>query len=155
MAQLAVTKSPDRIETQALGSCIGIVLYEPFKKIGGLSHAMLPDMNDVKEDSRTNPAKFVNTAIEKLLKEMTKEGANKMLIEAKLVGGANMFPDISKEASLHIGRRNADAAKDYLNKAGISVIAEDVGGSRGRTISLDTETGRLKVRTVAQGEAEI
>lgn len=155
MAQLAVAKSPDFIETQALGSCVGIVLYEPYAKVGGIAHAMLPDVNFAKESSRGNPAKFVNTAIEQLLNTMIEQGANKKYIKAKLAGGANMFPDITREDTMHIGKRNSDAAKEYLDKMKISIVAEETGGSVGRTITLDTDTGKLRVRSIAQGEREI
>lgn len=155
MAHLAVAKAPDKIETQALGSCVGVVLYDPYAKVGGISHAMLPDVNDAKEGSRGNLAKFVNTALEMLLSKMIDAGANPKYVKAKLAGGANMFPDISKENSPHIGRRNTDAARMYLTKVKIPIVAEDVGGSCGRTIVLDTVTGKLKVRTIAHGEKEI
>lgn len=155
MAQMAVAKAPDKIETQALGSCVGIVLYAPYAKVGGISHAMLPDVNDAKKESRGNPAKFVNTAVEALLSEMMEAGAGIKYIKAKLAGGANMFPDISTEDSPHIGRRNTDAARLYLKRVKIPIVAEDVGGSFGRTIILDTATGKLKVKSFAHGEKEI
>ena len=77
----------------------------------------------------------------------------KDLIRAKLAGGANMFPDISR--SDHIGKRNVDAAKKALTELRIPLIAEDTGGTYGRTIVLDTATGKLKVRSLARGEKEI
>lgn len=155
MAQLAVAKSPHILETQALGSCVGIVLYEPHSKIGGISHAMLPDIADAKESSRDNLYKFANTAIQELLNRMVKEGANRKHISARITGGANMFPDIAKQQVMHIGRRNTDADKKKLEELEISITAEDTGGSYGRTIRLDTHTGKLYVKTIMQGEKEI
>jgi chemotaxis protein CheD len=155
MAQLAVVKCPDNVETQALGSCVGIVLYEYHAKLGGLAHAMLPDMSDSRKSSRENPAKFVNTSVDELLTQMIKMGARKMFIEAKLAGGANMFPDIARENLFHIGKRNVDAVKKKLEELKIPLIAEETGGSFGRTIMLDTSTGMLKIRTIAHGVKEI
>jgi len=155
MAQMAIARSPDQLMTQALGSCVGVVLYDSRHKIGGMVHAMLPDVNDAKESSRGNLAKFVNTAVEELLNLMIKDGARKELIDAKLAGGSNMFPSISKPGTLHVGRRNAEAAKKQLEALKIRIIAEDTGGSVGRTIILDTTTGILKVKTAAYGEKEI
>lgn len=155
MAKLAVAKGPIEIETQALGSCVGIVLYDPYAKIGGISHAMLPDVNCAKESSRDNTGKFVNTAIEILISKMIKKGANKKFIQAKLAGGANMFPDISTEGAMHIGKRNTEAARKMLEELGIEIIAEDIGGSFGRTITLNTETGKLRVRSLSLGVREI
>jgi len=155
MAKLGVAQSPDTIETQALGSCVGVVLYDSRVKVGGISHAMLPDINDAKVTSRDNLAKFVNTAIEELLKQMEKYNAGKSFITAKLAGGANMFPDILKGGGMHIGERNAEMARFMLRKLDIPLVAEETGGSFGRTIILDTETGILTVRTITHGLKEI
>lgn len=155
MAQLAIAISPDKLETQALGSCVGTVLYDSRQKIGGLSHAMLPDINDAKASSRDNLAKFVNTAIDELIKDMEKKGARRKSIEAKLAGGANMFPDIATKDVMHIGERNIDSARKKLAELGIPIIAEEIGGNFGRTITLDTVTGLLHVRTIAHGEKEV
>lgn len=155
MAQFATAKSPDILETQALGSCVGIVLYESYVKVGGLSHAMLPDIEFAKESSRSNPGKFVNSAMDGLMEEMFSKGAKKQFIKAKIVGGANMFPGIIRQDIIHVGRRNIETAKKKLEELGIPIIAEDTGGHIGRTISLDTSTGVLRVRTAMQGESEI
>jgi len=155
MAQLAAAQSPDFLETLALGSCVGIVLYDPHAKIGGLSHAMLPDIGFAKESSRGNAAKFVNSAIEELIKEMMRKGINEEYLWAKLAGGANMFPDITRQEVMHIGRRNVETARNKLKELGIPIIAEETGGSFGRTITLDTNSGRLKIRTAQRGEREI
>ncbi|MDD5773905.1 MAG: chemotaxis protein CheD [bacterium] len=155
MAQLAVVKSPDNIETRALGSCVGIVLYENYAKLGGLAHAMLPDGNNMKESLRNNPAKFVNSSIDMLLTQIIKLGADKRFIKAKIAGGANMFPNIIRDNSLSIGKRNVDAAKKKLKELEIPLIAEETGGSIGRTIILDTSTGKLKIRSIVHGVKEI
>ncbi len=155
MAHFGCAKSPDKLETLALGSCVGIVLYDRFAKVGGISHAMLPDVNYAKKSSRGNLAKFVNTGLEQLLGDMIKNGAKKEHIKAKLAGGANMFPEISRESEGHIGKRNTDAAKVQLKALDIPIIAEDIGGSLGRTITLDTTTGKLHVRSIRYGEKEI
>lgn len=155
MSQLAVARAPDKIETQALGSCVGVVLYDASTKIGGMSHAMLPDVMDASMSSRVNPAKFVNTAIEILISKMIEMGANTKSIKAKLAGGANMFPDIVRNDESSVGVRNVEAARRTLKAYGIEIVAEEVGGTFSRTIVLDTKTGKLRVRTIACGEKEI
>lgn len=156
MAKLAVARAPTGLETQALGSCVGIVLYDSYTKTGGMAHVMLPDIELAKESSRGNPAKFANTAIDVLVEKMEKMGVVKRHIEAKLAGGANMFPDIStKDPSEAIGNRNIESARARLLEIGIPIVAEDVGGSVGRTISLNTTTGDLIVRCIRQGEKVI
>lgn len=155
MAQVGVAKNPDLIETQALGSCVGVALYDPYAYVGGIAHAMLPDALDAKESSREKLEKFVNTAIEVLLEKMEELGAKRKFIKAKLAGGANMFPNISSNANMPIGERNTSAARIKLSELGIPIEAEDIGGSFGRTIILDTSTGKLKVRSATLGEKEI
>jgi len=155
MAQLAAARSPEALETQALGSCVGVVLYDHYARVGGIAHAMLPDVNYAKSSSRSNLAKFVNTALEQLLSRMLELGAQRKHIKARLAGGANMFPDIPTRESVHIGKRNTDAARQYLRSFKIPITAEEIGGSVGRTITLNTVTGKLKVRTIHYGEKEI
>lgn len=155
MSQFKVATRPDKIETQALGSCVGIVLFDQSSGIGGIAHAMLPDVNDAKEASRGSPGKFVNSAIPALLEEMIKKGANRALIKAKIAGGANMFPDISRGSNPHVGMRNVEAAKAMLKELKIPLVADETGGVYGRTIILDTITGLLYVRSVFHGAKEV
>jgi len=155
MAGLDIAKSPDEIETLALGSCVGVVLYDGRAKIGGISHAMLPDINEAREASRGNLGKFVNTAVEELIDKMERHGANRRYIKAKLAGGANMFPNLSNEGTQHIGERNIEAARGKLNEIDIPIEAEEVGGTFGRTIILNSITGKVTVRTAAKPLKEI
>lgn len=155
MAQIAVARHPDLIETQALGSCVGITLYDPHSMVGAVAHAMLPDISDAKESSRGNLYKFVNTAIDELLKKMEEAGAKKKFMKAKIFGGANMFPNIASNPNMQIGKRNVDAAKQKLSELDILIEADETGGSFGRTIILDTSTGKVKVRSAMMGEKEV
>ena len=89
MADLNLCRDPDIITTLGLGSCIGIALYDPSTKIGGLAHIMLPDSTKMRNNS--NIAKFADTGIEELLNRMIKAGAVKSRLVAKIAGGAKMF----------------------------------------------------------------
>jgi chemotaxis protein CheD len=155
MAEAGVAKHPDIVETQALGSCVGIVLFDPCAHVGGIAHVMLPDISDAKESSRGNLEKFASTAIEILKAKMEDLGAKIKFIKAKLAGGANMFPEIFLNKDRLIGKRNAEAARKKLAELGVPIEGEDVGGSFGRTIVLNTLTGKLKVRSAVLGEKEI
>lgn len=149
MADLAVVKSPDTLTTLGLGSCVGIVLYDRFNKIGGLAHIMLPSSKEIKNNS--NKAKFADTAINILLDDMISLGANKRYLKAKIAGGSQMFNFKSKSDVLKIGERNVKATKEKLNEYGIPIISEDTGGNYGRTIELNTDDGSLLVRTIGHG----
>lgn len=153
MAELAVAKNPAQIITVGLGSCAGIVLYDGFAKVGGLAHVMLPSINLSKDKS--NKAKFADTAIDIMLEKMKALGSRKINIHAKLFGGANMFEGmVHSKGLMDMGHRNAEMVKQELANRGIEVMAEEIGENFGRTITLDTTTGKVYLRT-ASGEARI
>ena len=138
MADLNICKSPDMITTLGLGSCIGIALYDPVTKIGGLAHIMLPDSTQMRNN--TNIAKFADTGIEELVKRMIAAGASKSRLVAKIAGGAKMFEVSGLSAIGNVGERNALASKAKLKQMGIPLKAEDTGLNYGRTVELYTET---------------
>lgn len=149
MADLKAEKAPNSLTTLGLGSCVGIVLYDPTSKIGGLAHAMLPDSTQIRNNQ--NKAKFVDTSINILINEMIKIGANKNRLVAKLAGGAQMFNFNQSNDLIKIGYRNIVATKNILNKFKIPIRAEDTGENYGRTIVLDCETGDLLIKTIGKG----
>lgn len=128
------------LSTSGLGSCLGVAFIDRSASIGGLLHPMLPYRPE--GDSRT-PATYVDAGITTLLDAMSREGAATPRIEAKLTGGAKIL-DVTAEDS--IGDRNIAAAREVLAATGIEIIAEDVGGSVGRTVKLDPKTGSLEVK---------
>ena len=153
MADLNTAVYPDILTTLGLGSCVGIALYDPVARIGGLAHIMLPDSTKIKNNS--NKAKFADTATIILVEEMIKLGAVKERIVAKLAGGAQMFAFNNANELMRIGQRNVAAAHSILEKLGIKVIASDTGENYGRTIELYTEDGRLVIKTIGHGIKEI
>lgn len=153
MADLNIAKSPDKLMTLGLGSCIGIVLYDPVVKVGGMAHIMLPDSTQIKNNS--NLAKFADTAIDLLIKKMTGIGANKARLVAKIAGGAQMFDFKQTSDVMRVGYRNDIATRKLLEDPGIPLVADDTGENYGRTIELDTETGVLMIKTINHGIKEI
>jgi len=152
MADYAVARKPTRLVSLGLGSCVGIALYDPQVQIGGLVHIMLPSVNLAR--SKDNKAKFADTGIAHLVKEMQKEGALKQRMVAKIAGGASMF-SFTSDCQMNIGERNVEMTKKVLAELGVKIIAEDTGMDYGRTIELDTETGMLQVRSMRKGNKEI
>lgn len=148
MADLNTCKSPDALTTLGLGSCIGIVLYDPKTKISGLAHIMLPDSTQIKNN--TNVAKFADTAIDQLINDMIAIGASKSRLVSKIAGGAQMFSFGSTNDLMRIGERNALASKKKLKELGIPLLAEDCGQNYGRTIEFFSETGELKIKTIGK-----
>jgi chemotaxis protein CheD len=152
MADYKIAKNPDLLMTAGLGSCIGICLFDTVLKVGGMAHIMLPSANGSKTG---NLAKYADTALDLLLKEIFHFGGNKLRLRAKLAGGAQMFSFPGKQTVLNIGQRNAQAVEKELKRLSIPILATDVGGSFGRTIHFAVGTGDLHIRTINQGEKVI
>lgn len=148
MAELDICLPPDAITTLGLGSCVGVVLYDPTKKICGMVHVMLPDSTKIKNNE--NLAKFADTGIEELLKQIVAKGANRKSVVAKIAGGAQMFAFKSDNDMLRVGDRNVEATKEKLKQLQIPLIAEDTGKNSGRTIEFYPETGELLVKSVGK-----
>lgn len=148
MADLNSCLSPGILTTLGLGSCVGIVLYDPLKKIGGLAHVMLPDSTQIKNNS--NVAKFADTGIKKLIDDMIKLGASKNRLVAKLAGGAQMFSFKTSNDLMRIGDRNVEASVKILKQLGIRLLSKDTGENYGRTIEFYTETGELLIKTIGK-----
>ena len=148
IGEYAVVEGDTPISTIGLGSCVGIVLYDKIRKISGMSHIMLPEIND--RDDRIG--KYADTAIPALIDEMIKKGADKHRLRAKIAGGANIFT--FEDDHLQIGKRNIEAVKNTLKQHNIPIEAEDVGGNRGRTIIFHPDTCKLFIKMVKKGADE-
>lgn len=153
MAELDICLPPDAITTLGLGSCVGVVLYDPTKKICGMVHVMLPDSTKIKNNE--NLAKFADTGIEELLKQIIAKGANRKNVVAKIAGGAQMFAFKSDNDMLRVGDRNVEATKEKLKQLQIPLLAEDTGKNSGRTIEFYPETGELLVKSVGKPSYKI
>ncbi len=153
MADYKVGKAPDVIISYGLGSCIGISLYDPQSKVGGLLHIMLPDSTQSRASE--NPAKFADTGIPLMVDEVVKLGAARSRLVAKIAGGSQMFAFANATDIMRVGARNADAVKRILKELKIPLKAEDVGGNYGRTVQIDLQTGVYKVKTIDKGDKEI
>ena len=145
--------SPDRITTLGLGSCVGIALRDPVTKIGGLAHIMLPDSTTIRNNS--NIPKFADTGIEELVKQVTRRGANRSRLVAKIAGGAQMFGFNSNSEMVRVGERNVQATKKKLAELRIPILAEDTGKNFGRTVIFYPETGDFVIRAVGKQEYKI
>ncbi|MFV0342286.1 MAG: chemotaxis protein CheD [Anaerocolumna sp.] len=148
MADLNICAAPNSITTLGLGSCVGIILYDPMKKLAGMVHIMLPDSSKIKNNE--NKAKFADTGIEELIARLVKAGANRSRLVAKIAGGAQMFAFSSNNDMLRIGERNIEASKSILKSLGIRLLAEDTGLNYGRTIEFFPETGELYIKSVGK-----
>jgi len=141
IGQMAVCHAPEQIVCLGLGSCVAIVLYDPAARIGGVAHVLLPK-SPIKCD---NEGKYADTGTRKLVKEMLNHGAKKERLVAKLVGGAQMFPNLNLSIA-NIGRENSMIIRNILRELMIRIVAEDLGGNRGRSAYFDTSDGHITVK---------
>ncbi len=148
MADSNVCVSPNAITTLGLGSCVGIVLYDPSRKIAGMVHVMLPDSTKIINNE--NKAKFADTGIDLLIGQMVAIGADRRNLVAKIAGGAQMFAFSANSDMMRIGDRNVEATKSKLKQLGISLKAEDTGANYGRTIEFYPENGMLLIKSVGK-----
>lgn len=150
IADLNICAPPDQITTLGLGSCVGIVLYDPVSKWSGMVHIMLPDSTKIPDQS--NEIKFADTGIDALLKKMERPDISRSRLIAKIAGGATMFQTVNSQKTeiMQIGKRNVDAVKAKLNLLHIPIEAEDTGLNYGRTIIFTPETGDLEIKAVGR-----
>lgn len=149
IADMKMAQDTGMLVTYALGSCIGIGLYDPLIRLAALVHIMLP-LN--METGRKSPLKYADTGIREALRCMESRGARRGRMTAKLAGGARMF-DVAGEGSLsNIGQRNIESAHLILRREGIRLQAEDVGGTVARTMLMDVESGQVCVRRYGKPE---
>lgn len=149
ISDMRVSRVPDVFVTFALGSCIGICLYDTTLKVGGLGHIMLP--NYPVSNPKENKHRYADTCIPLMVQEMEKLGCIRRRIVAKIAGGAKMF-DVAGDSNFgNIGQRNIVAVKSALSSLQIPILAEDTGLNYGRTVYFYTEDGSMLVKSFAQG----
>ena len=149
IADMKMARDEGVLITYALGSCIGICLYDPFIRLGALVHVMLP-LN--MEANRTSPLKYADTGIRLTIRKMEQRGARRSRLVAKIAGGAKMF-DVAGNGSLgSIGQRNIDSVHQVLQQERVRLLREDVGGRSARTLLFDVATGEGCIKVVGKAE---
>ena len=138
--------------TYSLGSCVGITIYDPVARVGGLLHAMLPDSTINAERATDRPHMFVDTGLPALFHAVYALGGSKARLVVKLAGGAE-FMDENKV--FKIGSRNVEATVAMLARNGVALTANETGGRESRTLKLDLGTGRLKLETPGRPPQEL
>ncbi|WP_053219637.1 chemotaxis protein CheD [Virgibacillus senegalensis] len=154
IADLKIASAPDSLRTTGLGSCVGVVIYDPSQRMAGMAHVMLPD-STMARNGELNKMKFADTAIDLLMEELLDRGARRYALKSKIAGGAQMFTFSTSTDMMRVGDRNVEAVIGRLRDHRVPIAAQDVGGNNGRTIEFSPANGILKIRTVNLGESEI
>lgn len=140
MGQVALARPPATLSA-VLGSCVGVALYHPRLRLGALAHVVLPQSSG----RAGGVAKFADQAIPFMIQELEREGANRSGLVAKITGGACMF---GTGGPLQVGLSNVEAVSKALAAAGIRIVAQDVGGAKGRRAGFDPENGIMTVEII-------
>jgi len=144
IADLAVSNdSSCTLVTYSLGSCIGLAIWDPVVRVGGLLHFMLPESSIAPEKAAAKPCMFAGTGIPLLFKNCYKLGAEKRRMVVKVAGGSQLM---DAEGVFNIGKRNLLALRKLLWRNNVMIDAEDIGGNEGRTVRLEVATGRFRVK---------
>jgi chemotaxis protein CheD len=149
VADLKTSNRPDDILiTYSLGSCIGVVIFDPAAVVGGMLHFMLPEASLSAEKAAKNPYMFADTGIPLLFKECYRLGASKERLIVKAVGGAQV---LDPNGMFNIGKRNILAMRKLFWQNGVTMGATALGGTVNRTISLELKTGSVMLKTSGEG----
>lgn len=134
----------DIIVTHALGSCIGVCLYDPIAQIGGMLHYQLPGSKADPERARQNLFRYADTGMEVLIRKLASMGARVKCMQVKIAGGAATS---TGPQGFDIGKRNYLAIQKILWKKGMACAGEDVGGSRPRHMFLNIADGTVTTKS--------
>ncbi|RPJ05191.1 MAG: chemotaxis protein CheD [Deltaproteobacteria bacterium] len=153
IADMRVTNEPGvTLVTYSLGSCIGVTLYDPAARVGGIFHFMLPDSRIDSQKAQKNPWMFADTGIPLFFKEAYKLGGEKRRMQVKIAGGSQI---LDESGYFNIGKRNYTMLRKIFWMNGVLIQAEEIGGNVNRTLSLEVSSGKVWVKTSGNGVKEI
>jgi chemotaxis protein CheD len=150
VSEYEVVADGETLVAYGLGACVGLAIYDPENGVGGLAHSMLPRQSD---GDGTSEGKYVDTAVETMLREAVSAGASYAALEGYIVGGSDLL-DLQK-LPREVSDNNVATAREEFADLDVPVEGEDVGGSRGRTVEFDTGTGEIRVVTAYDPEPTI
>ena len=145
VADMAASNDPGaELVTYSLGSCLGITVHDPVKRIGGLLHVMLPDSTINGPKAAASPLMFVDTGVPRLFQAVRNMGAERERLVIRVAGGAQL---LDPRGVFNIGERNRSSLVELLRRHGYGIQALDVGGVASRTLRLDMATGRVSIQS--------
>ena len=136
-----VTSGEEMMLTTVLGSCVAACIRDPITNVGGMNHFMLPDGDSSSPASAT--MRYGSFAMEVLINELIKAGADRTRLEAKVFGGGAV---LSAMQQMNIGERNGIFVLNYLKTEGVPVRAQDLGDVFARRVNYFPRSGKVMVR---------
>lgn len=133
--EFRVSGDPSVTLTTILGSCVSVCLWDSAARLGGMNHIVVP--GGAGDD--LNTATLGTNAMELLINALLKRGAQRDTMRGKVFGGARMIASCSD-----IGLRNCDFVRKFLSREAIPIVAESLGGHRGRRVQFWPSSGRAR-----------
>ncbi|MBI4660872.1 MAG: chemotaxis protein CheD [Verrucomicrobia bacterium] len=153
ISEMKVSNDPElSLITYSLGSCLGIAIYDPLARVGGMLHAMLPESSLQQDGSRKSPCMFVDSGVPMLFRSAYKLGAHKERIIVKAAGGAEL---LEEDRYFGIGHRNYECLTELLERNGVRLAASAVGGKASRTMRMELATGKVSISIPGRAEFEL
>jgi chemotaxis protein CheD len=153
VSDMKVSKDPESVlVTHSLGSCIGVAIYDPIVRAGGLLHFMLPDSTLDSVKAKRNPCMFADTGIPYLFKSVYQLGGNKRRMKVVVAGGAHVN---NREDFFNIGKRNFMAVRKIFWKNNVITNYHYVGGNSNRTLKIFIKDGHILIKDSREGLIEI
>ena len=150
VGDMAVSNSETvTLSTYALGSCVGVIAYDPAAHAGGILHLMLPDSSISPDKAAKQPAMFADTGLPLLFKALIGVRGDPSRMRLFLAGGASV---LNGADPFRIGERNCKAVDKFLKASGYKVVGQDLGGSVNRTVHLEIGTGRITLKLPDRNE---
>ena len=142
-----------------LGSCVSTCLWDPLQRVGGMNHFMLPGDGEQAASPVAPSARFGVYAMEVLINEMTRLGADRRRMVAKVFGGGRVLQGFG---TLDVGAKNCQFVLEFLSTEAIPVVARDLLDVYARKLHFFPDTGKVQLKklhilpndTVQQRERE-
>lgn len=148
VGEMALSNNPNVIlATYSLGSCLGIVIYDPVVRVGGLLHVMLPDSSIHPAKSAAKPAMFIDSGVPALFRAAYELKADKRRIKICIAGGAQI---LDSQGFFNIGKRNIEALTSLLDSHNLSICAQQIGGLVNRTMFVNVNSGTVTLKVSGQ-----
>lgn len=141
-----VTNEENHMLVTILGSCVSACIRDPIAKIGGMNHFLLPETHET-QDKVNESNRYGAFAMEQLINEILKRGGMKNRLEVKVFGGGNVINN-----SAMIGDRNVQFVREFLQREGLRISGEHLGGKLPRRIHYYPDTGKVMLRALKRRE---
>lgn len=149
IAQIKIARPPDVLCALGLGSCVGVVVFDPVSHVCGMLHVLLPVSSGGEQS-----AKYADSGLRQLRDEVVRAGAMENRLRAKLAGGAEVLMPAGGSV-IPVGQQNGAECLKMLAELKIPVDGKDLGGTSGRSVYFEAETCVMRIKKLVGGECQL